>query len=91
MITILRPDDCDTRLRGSYDDVVALQWPCDAANMQVVRPSFPTRKRSAELTAMVSAAETDAIRNAATEFDLQICEARVRRIPCDNRKLSGWK
>ena len=47
MITILRPEDCDTWLQGSYDDVVVLQRSYDAGTMQVVGPIFPTRKRSA--------------------------------------------
>ena len=29
MITILEPEDIDTLLQGSYDDVVALQDPYD--------------------------------------------------------------
>ena len=44
MITILRPEDCDTWLRGSYEDVTALQRPYDAAAMTVRGPVFPTRK-----------------------------------------------
>ncbi len=44
MITILRPEDCETWLRGSYDDVVALQRPYDPDVMTVRGPVFPTRK-----------------------------------------------
>lgn len=44
MITILHPDDIDTWLRGSYDDVVALQTPYDPAAMTVRGPVFPTRQ-----------------------------------------------
>jgi len=43
MITILQPVDVDTWLRGSYDEVVALQKPYDAAKMAVRGPVFPTR------------------------------------------------
>ncbi|MET1756531.1 SOS response-associated peptidase family protein [Novosphingobium sp. RD2P27] len=43
MITILEPEDVDTWLRGSYDEVVALQKPYDAAKMTVRGPVFPTR------------------------------------------------
>lgn len=44
MITILRPGDVETWLHGSYDEVVALQRPYDAAQMKVRGPVFPTRK-----------------------------------------------
>jgi putative SOS response-associated peptidase YedK len=44
MITILEPGDVDTWLRGSYDDVVALQRPYDAGKMTVRGPVFPTRR-----------------------------------------------
>lgn len=43
MITILAPDDHDRWLRGSYDDVVALQRPYPAERMSVRGPVFPTR------------------------------------------------
>ena len=43
MITILDPEDVDTWLRGSYDEVVALQKPYNAAKMTVRGPVFPTR------------------------------------------------
>lgn len=42
MITILAPEDHDRWLRGSYDDVVALQRPYPAERM-TVGPVFPTR------------------------------------------------
>lgn len=45
MVTILRPEDCDTWLRGSYDEVVALQRPYDAGAMTMRGPVFPTRGR----------------------------------------------
>lgn len=45
MITILDPDDVDTWLTGSYDDVVRLQKPFDAGKMTVRGPVFPTRGR----------------------------------------------
>lgn len=44
MITILKPDDVETWLRGSYDEVVALQRPYDANDMVVRGPVFPTRR-----------------------------------------------
>lgn len=44
MITILHPDDQDTWLRGSYDDVVSLQRPYPADQMTIRGPVFPTRK-----------------------------------------------
>ena len=44
MITILSPEDVDTWLRGSYDDVVALQKPYDPDLMTVRGPVFPTRR-----------------------------------------------
>ncbi|MHA6724260.1 SOS response-associated peptidase family protein [Sphingomonas sp. RS2018] len=45
MITILEGSDVDTWLRGSYEDVVALQRPYDANKMTVRGPVFPTRGR----------------------------------------------
>lgn len=47
MITILRPEDHDQWLTGSYDDVVALQRPYPADRMTVRGPVFPTRAKSA--------------------------------------------
>lgn len=44
MITILAPDDIDTWLRGSYDEIVALQRPYDPGKMTVRGPVFPTRR-----------------------------------------------
>lgn len=44
MITILEPDDVDTWLTGSYDDVVRLQQPFDADKMTIRGPVFPTRR-----------------------------------------------
>lgn len=44
MITILRPEDCDAWLQGSYDEVMALQRPYPAAAMTVRGPVFPTRQ-----------------------------------------------
>lgn len=44
MITILEPADVDTWLRGSYDEVVALQRPYPADQMTVRGPIFPTRE-----------------------------------------------
>lgn len=43
MITILHQDDCVTWLRGSYDEIVNLQEPYNAAEMTVRGPIFPTR------------------------------------------------
>jgi putative SOS response-associated peptidase YedK len=43
MITILREEDHDRWLTGSYDDVVALQQPYPADQMTVRGPVFPTR------------------------------------------------
>lgn len=45
MITILQRQDHACWLEGSYDDVVALQRPYDAARMTGRRPSFPTRAK----------------------------------------------
>ena len=45
MITILKPGDVDTWLRGSYGEVLALQKPYAAAKMTVRGPVFPTRVR----------------------------------------------
>jgi putative SOS response-associated peptidase YedK len=44
MITVLHPDDVDTWLRGSYDEIVQLQRPYPADQMTVRGPVFPTRK-----------------------------------------------
>ena len=44
MITILEPGDYDTWLRGSYEEVVALQRPYPASAMTVLGPIFPTRQ-----------------------------------------------
>lgn len=44
MITILRPEDYDRWLTGSFDDVVALQKPYPADRMTVRGPEFPTRQ-----------------------------------------------
>ncbi|MGY2733653.1 putative SOS response-associated peptidase YedK [Sphingomonas sp. UYP23] len=44
MITVLEPADHDRWLRGSYDDVVALQQPYPADRMTVRGPAFPTRR-----------------------------------------------
>lgn len=44
MITILHEADWDRWLRGSYDDVVALQQPYPADKMTVRGPVFPTRR-----------------------------------------------
>jgi len=44
MITILRPADVETWLRGSYDEVVALQKPYEQSGMAVRGPVFPTRE-----------------------------------------------
>jgi putative SOS response-associated peptidase YedK len=44
MITILRPDDHERWLTGSYDDVLALQRPYPADQMTVRGPVFPTRE-----------------------------------------------
>lgn len=44
MITILKPDDVETWLRGSYDEIVPLQRPYDANAMVVRGPVFPTRR-----------------------------------------------
>lgn len=43
MITILEEADWDRWLRGTYDDVVALQRPYPAERMAVRGPEFPTR------------------------------------------------
>ncbi|SKB98886.1 SOS response-associated peptidase family protein [Sphingopyxis flava] len=47
MITILKPEDVDTWLRGSYDDIAVLQRPYDACRMSVRGPVFPTRNNEA--------------------------------------------
>jgi len=47
MITILAPEDHQRWLRGSYDDVVALQRPYPAERMSVRGPVFPTREAKA--------------------------------------------
>jgi putative SOS response-associated peptidase YedK len=44
MITILHEADWDRWLRGSYDDVVALQQPYPSELMTVHGPVFPTRE-----------------------------------------------
>jgi putative SOS response-associated peptidase YedK len=44
MITILKPEDWDTWLHGSYDEAVALQRPYPAELMTVRGPVFPTRE-----------------------------------------------
>jgi putative SOS response-associated peptidase YedK len=44
MVTILSPEDHERWLRGSYDDVVALQRPYPAERMVVRGPVFPTRR-----------------------------------------------
>lgn len=43
MITVLRPEDRDLWLRGSYDEVVQLQRPYPAGQMTMRGPEFPTR------------------------------------------------
>lgn len=45
MITILEPGNVDLWLRGTYDDIVALQTPYDPAKMSVRGPVFPTRRK----------------------------------------------
>lgn len=45
MITILRSDDQERWLTGSYDDVLSLQRPYAADRMEVRGPVFPTRQR----------------------------------------------
>lgn len=45
MITILKPEDHDRWLRGSYEDILALQRPYDAGAMTVRGPVFPTRQQ----------------------------------------------
>ena len=44
MITILHSSDHERWLRGSYDDVVAMQRPYPADRMTVRGPVFPTRR-----------------------------------------------
>jgi putative SOS response-associated peptidase YedK len=44
MITILHEAEWDRWLRGSYDDVVALQQPYPSERMTVRGPVFPTRE-----------------------------------------------
>ncbi|TPG54497.1 SOS response-associated peptidase family protein [Sphingomonas glacialis] len=44
MVTILAPEDHERWLRGSYEDVVALQRPYPAERMTVRGPVFPTRR-----------------------------------------------
>ncbi len=46
MITILAEADWDRWLRGSYDDVIALQRPYQTGHMTVRGPIFPTRLSS---------------------------------------------
>jgi putative SOS response-associated peptidase YedK len=48
MITILKPEDWDTWLHGSYDEAVALQRPYPAELMTVGKPEFPTRQPKAQ-------------------------------------------
>lgn len=48
MITILRPEDWDTWLHGSYDEAVALQKPYPAELMTVGPQVFPTRQPPAQ-------------------------------------------
>ena len=48
MITILDPDHWDLWLRGSYEDVVALQQPYPPHLMTERGPVFPTRKPPAQ-------------------------------------------
>jgi putative SOS response-associated peptidase YedK len=43
MITILTPQDVETWLQGSHDEIVHLQKPYDADRMTVRGPVFPTR------------------------------------------------
>ncbi len=45
MITILKPDDVEIWLRGSYEEIVTLQRPYDADKMSVRGPIFPTRRQ----------------------------------------------
>jgi putative SOS response-associated peptidase YedK len=47
MITNFDPADVDTWLRGSYNEVVALQQPYPVDQMTVRGPVFPTRDQSA--------------------------------------------
>ena len=47
MITILRPENYDRWLTGSYDDVIDLQRPYPAELMTVRGPEFPTRNLKA--------------------------------------------
>ncbi len=49
MITILEESDWDRWLRGSYEDVVALQRPFPAERMTVRGPVFPTRGKPASV------------------------------------------
>ena len=49
MITILKPEDHERWLTGSYDDVVALQQPYPADRMTVRGPEFPTRSPTPKL------------------------------------------
>ncbi len=46
MVTILREADWDRWLRGSYDDVVALQQPYPSELMTTRGPVFPTRTKT---------------------------------------------
>ncbi|KHL24286.1 hypothetical protein PK98_15090 [Croceibacterium mercuriale] len=46
MITILKPEDCDKWLSGSYQDILDLQRPYDASAMEVQGPVFPTRQKA---------------------------------------------
>lgn len=49
MITILKADDRERWLTGSYDEVVALQQPYPAALMRVRGPVFPTREKASSI------------------------------------------
>lgn len=43
MVTILESKDVDTWLRGSFEEIAALQRSYDASRMSVRGPVFPTR------------------------------------------------
>jgi putative SOS response-associated peptidase YedK len=51
MVTILEEQDWEFWLRGSYEDVVALQRPYPSERMSVRGPVFPTRDKPAPLKA----------------------------------------
>jgi hypothetical protein len=44
LITVPEPADHERWLRGSYDDVVALQQPYPGDRMTMRGPAFPTRR-----------------------------------------------